>query len=47
MLIGRGDFWVFIERPISAVFLALCVILIGTQIYLWLRRRKSVEAMAF
>jgi len=47
MLIGRGDFWVFIERPISAVFLALCVILIGTQLYLWLRRRKSVEAMAF
>jgi TctA family transporter len=41
MLIGRGNFMVFIERPISATFLALSVILIMTQMYFWLRRRKS------
>jgi putative tricarboxylic transport membrane protein len=34
MLISRGDIGVFVERPISAVFIGLCVLLIGTQIYL-------------
>jgi TctA family transporter len=41
MLISRGDILVFIERPISAVFVALCVILIGSQIYLRLRGSKA------
>jgi TctA family transporter len=31
MLIGRGDFMVFVERPICAAFLAFSVILILTQ----------------
>src|ERR1700751_1151186 len=31
MLISRGDLAPFVERPISAVFVALCVILIGAQ----------------
>ena len=43
MLIGRGDFMVFLERPISAVFLALSVILIATQLYFWLSKRKSAD----
>jgi TctA family transporter len=33
MLISRGDILVFIERPISAVFIALCTILIVGQLY--------------
>jgi TctA family transporter len=41
MLISRGDILVFIERPISAVFVALCLILIGSQIYFRLRGSKA------
>jgi len=37
MLIPRGDFSVFVTRPISAFFIALCVLLIATQIYIRLR----------
>jgi putative tricarboxylic transport membrane protein len=43
MLISRGDFAVFVERPISAVFVGLCVILIGAQIIVRLRSGKTVE----
>jgi TctA family transporter len=39
MLIARGDISVFITRPISAVFIFLCVLLIGSQIYIRLRRK--------
>jgi TctA family transporter len=41
MLISRGDIGVFIERPISAVFIALCVLLIALQIYVRLRPKKD------
>jgi len=41
MLISRGDITVFVQRPISAAFIALCVILIGTQIYFRLRGSKA------
>jgi TctA family transporter len=41
MLISRGDMLTFIERPISAVFIALCVILIAAQIYVRLRPPKT------
>ncbi len=37
MLISRGDIFTFVERPISAVFIALCVILIVLQLYFRLR----------
>jgi TctA family transporter len=40
MLISRGDLAVFVERPISAVFIAMCVLLIGLQIYVRLRGAK-------
>jgi putative tricarboxylic transport membrane protein len=40
MLISRGDITVFVQRPISAVFVALCVILIGSQIYFRLKGQK-------
>jgi putative tricarboxylic transport membrane protein len=45
MLISRGDLAVFVERPISAAFVALCVILIGAQIYVRLRGAKAVAAL--
>jgi TctA family transporter len=41
MLISRGDILVFVERPISAVFVALCVILVGSQIYFRLKGAKA------
>jgi putative tricarboxylic transport membrane protein len=37
MLISRGDLGTFIERPISAFVILLCVLLIGGQIYFRLR----------
>jgi putative tricarboxylic transport membrane protein len=40
MLISRGDLRVFIERPICAFFLALCVLLITVQIYFRMRGSK-------
>jgi TctA family transporter len=46
MLISRGDLATFVERPISAVFIALCVFLIGAQIYVRLRSKKSAEISA-
>ncbi len=48
MLIARGDFSVFVTRPISAFFIALCVLLIATQIYFRLRppRVPVVPAVA-
>ncbi len=41
MLISRGDLAIFVERPISAVFVAICVILIAGQIYFRLRGAKT------
>ena len=43
MLISRGDIGVFVERPISAVFIALCAILIGSQIYFRLKGGKTPD----
>ena len=42
MLISRGDIWVFIKHPISAVFISLCVLLIVMQIYVRLRSPKAL-----
>ena len=42
MLISRGDLEVFVDRPISAFFLLLCVLLIGGQLYVWLRKPKFI-----
>src|SRR5215467_9417225 len=41
MLISRGDIGVFVERPISAVFIGLCVLLIVLQIYVRLRGPRN------
>jgi putative tricarboxylic transport membrane protein len=40
MLISRGDLLTFVEHPISAFFLMICVVLIAAQIYVWLRKPK-------
>ncbi|HKS84699.1 MAG TPA: tripartite tricarboxylate transporter permease [Pseudolabrys sp.] len=40
MLISRGDILVFVERPISAVFIGMCVLLIVLQLYVRLRGAK-------
>jgi TctA family transporter len=42
MLISRGDIFVFVKHPISAVFIGLCVLLIVMQIYVRLRSPKSL-----
>jgi hypothetical protein len=34
---------VFVQRPISAVFVALCVILIGSQLYFRLKGGKTPD----
>jgi TctA family transporter len=44
MLISRGDILVFLERPISAVFIALCTILIVGQIYFRLKSGRKQGA---
>jgi len=41
LLISRGDLMVFLERPISAVFVILCAVLILGQIYVRLRKPKG------
>src|SRR6201993_257069 len=41
MLISRGDLATFVERPISAVFVALCVLLIVVQLYVRLKGGKA------
>src|SRR5262249_8681367 len=46
MLISRGDILVFVERPISAGFIALCTILILGKIYFRLFARKKAEGEA-
>ena len=46
MLISRGDILVFVERPISAFFVAACVLLIGLQIWVRIRPKKKDVAGA-
>jgi TctA family transporter len=43
LLISRGDLMTFIDRPISAFFLFICLVLIVGQIYVWLRKPKFIE----
>jgi TctA family transporter len=43
MLISRGDLLVFVERPISAFFVSLCVLLILAQIFVRMRTNGKTE----
>jgi len=37
LLLSRGDLTVFVRRPISAAFIALCVAMVAVQLYFALR----------
>ncbi|WP_253075270.1 tripartite tricarboxylate transporter permease [Bradyrhizobium sp. 182] len=41
LLVSRGDAMIFVERPISAFFLFLCLTLLAAQIYVRLRKPKA------
>jgi len=45
MLISRGDLLTFVERPISAFFVFMCVLLIGLQLYFRLKGGKKAEVV--
>jgi putative tricarboxylic transport membrane protein len=48
LLLSRGDMLVFIQRPISAVFIAASALLIGVQLFFWLRglyRKRRAAAL--
>jgi putative tricarboxylic transport membrane protein len=50
VLISRGSLQVFIDRPISAIFLALCVLLVAAQVFARVRKAEppvSVPSAAF
>ena len=42
MLLSDGDLKVFVDRPISAVFLSVCVLLIIEQLYVRWRTRRAL-----
>ncbi|GGK20459.1 tripartite tricarboxylate transporter permease [Salinarimonas ramus] len=44
LVVSRGDFAVFVERPISATFVALSVAMLAWAVYSGLRRRKEQAA---
>jgi TctA family transporter len=41
LLLSRGDMLTFVERPISAFFIAMCVLLILGQLYLRTKEKKK------
>jgi TctA family transporter len=45
-VISGGDLSTFVERPISATFVGLSVLLIVLQIYYWLLRRRARTSMS-
>ncbi|MGA7329795.1 MAG: tripartite tricarboxylate transporter permease [Rhodomicrobium sp.] len=45
VLISRGSLHVFIDSPISATFLTLCVVLIAVQLNARLRRKKPANGL--
>jgi putative tricarboxylic transport membrane protein len=40
LILSRGSLTMFVERPVSAAFVLLCVLLVGAQIYVRLRRSR-------
>ncbi|WP_040123630.1 tripartite tricarboxylate transporter permease [Paraburkholderia xenovorans] len=47
LLLSRGDLMIFVQRPISAAFVFICALMIGLQLYFWikglLRKRRLTE----
>ncbi len=46
LLLSRGDLAVFFERPISAFFMSVCIVLVATQLFFALRRARHGRARA-
>ena len=46
LIISRGDLMTFVERPISGVFLGFCLLLIGAQIYVRIRKTGIIDKPA-
>jgi TctA family transporter len=46
LLLSRGDLLVFFERPISAGFMSVCILLILGQIFIALRASRQKRATA-
>jgi putative tricarboxylic transport membrane protein len=46
LLISQNGYWIFIERPVSAVLLLIDVVLIAGTIWLALKRRAQVTKVA-
>jgi putative tricarboxylic transport membrane protein len=44
LLLSRGDMTIFVQRPISAAFMALCALLLLGQLFFWLRRVRTGSA---
>jgi putative tricarboxylic transport membrane protein len=44
MIISHGDVMTFVERPISAIFIAVAAVLVCLPVYTALRRRRRVAA---
>jgi putative tricarboxylic transport membrane protein len=44
LLLSRGDMTIFVQRPISAAFMALCALLLLGQLFFWLRRVRAGSA---
>jgi TctA family transporter len=45
LVLSRGNMAVFIERPISAVFIGICTLLVLVQLGFWLRRVGMKKAI--
>lgn len=45
LLLSRGDLSTFIDRPISAIFVVLCILLLAAQAYAALRRTRPPIAI--
>jgi TctA family transporter len=46
LLLSRGNMAVFVERPISASFIAICALLVAVQLGFWLRRTGKTKTIA-
>ena len=43
--ISHGDLFTFVERPISAIFITMCVLLVGGQIFARMRKARPPIAI--
>jgi TctA family transporter len=46
LMLSRGDLTVFVTRPISAAFIAICAVLVAVQVGFWLRGRYHKKTLA-